>query len=76
MEIYGNDNCGVRTLQWKQERSPSLRNLAESELPRDTLAVISLWPHAELANRTTDELFKSIRTIASIEKDFMVPTVR
>ena len=45
-------------------------------LPRDTLTVISLWPHAELANRTTDELFKSIRTIASIEKDFMVPTVR
>ena len=45
-------------------------------LPRDTLTVISLWPHAELANKTTDELFKSIRTIDSIEKDFMVPTVR
>ena len=45
-------------------------------LPRDTLTVISLWPHAELANKTTDELFRSIRTIDSIEKDFMVPTVR
>ena len=45
-------------------------------LPRDTLTVISLWPNAELANKTTDELFKSIRTIDSIEKDFMVPTVR
>ena len=45
-------------------------------LPRDTLTVISLWPHAELANKTTDELFKSIKTIVSIEKDFMVPSVR
>ena len=45
-------------------------------LPRDTLTVISLWPNAELANKTTEKLFKSIRTIDSIEKDFMVPTVR
>ena len=45
-------------------------------LPRDTLTVLSLWPNAELANKTTDELFSSIRTIDSIEKNLMVPTVR
>ena len=45
-------------------------------MPRDTLTVLSLWPNAELANKTTDELFSSIRTIDSIEKNLMVPTVR
>ena len=45
-------------------------------LPRDTLTVISLWPNAELANKTTDELFSSIRTIDTIEKNLIVPTVR
>ncbi|MBU99696.1 MAG: hypothetical protein CMM24_04960 [Rhodospirillaceae bacterium] len=45
-------------------------------MPRDTLTVISIWPNAELANKTTDELFSSIRTIDSIEKNFMFPTVK